>query len=605
MKTPAIMMLGPRSLATGARVAALLGGELHGLVTRFERDQILMPYDDSAAHMQALFTEGRPIIAFMASGIVIRHLAPHLIGKHDEPPVIVVSDDGQLVVPLLGGHHGANALAVQIAEALGGQAAITTAGDRAFGVALDNPPAGYRLAGPDHVKAFMAAALEGRAIAVDGSAPWLDGADFNRAEDAALRVTVTHHDIATAADHLVIHPQNLVLGVGCERGCPADDLIGLVEQTLQAHQLSKHSVAAIASIDVKADEAAVHALAKHLSCEARFFRAETLEAERDRLQNPSEIVFKEVGCHGVSEGAALASVGGDGTLLVPKVKTAKSTLAIGQASVPLTALKGRKRGRLSIVGMGPGSDEWCTPAANRMVREATDLVAYSLYLDLLGKRADGKMRHDFPLGREEDRVRHAMELAGEGRDVALICSGDAGIYAMATLVYELLDGDSLSDGAQRIALETAPGISALQGAAARIGAPLGHDFCTISLSDLLTPWEDIQTRVKAAAQADFVIAFYNPVSLRRRTQLAFARDELLKHRPADCPVILGTNLGREGEAIRVVPLSALDINDVDMLTVVLVGSSQSKTVKTGDGKNWVYTPRGYAAKPGSVLGQKE
>jgi cobalt-precorrin 5A hydrolase/precorrin-3B C17-methyltransferase len=236
-----------------------------------------------------------------------------------------------------------------------------------------------------------------------------------------------------------------------------------------------------------------------------------------------------------------------------------------------------------------------------LAARATDLVGYSLYLDLLGPLTAGKARHDFPLGREEDRVRHAMELAGKGRDVALVCSGDAGIYAMATLVFELLAKGGLSDGARRIEIVVSPGISALQAAAARAGAPLGHDFCTISLSDLLTPWEHIQTRVRAAAQADFVIAFYNPVSMKRRTQLAFARDELLKARPADTPVILATNLGRDGEAVRIVPLAELNIDDVDMLTVVIVGSSETRTVRTGDGRLWAYTPRGYAGKSGSGM----
>lgn len=248
-----------------------------------------------------------------------------------------------------------------------------------------------------------------------------------------------------------------------------------------------------------------------------------------------------------------------------------------------------------------------------MVMQSADLVGYSLYLDLLGPLAKGKQRHDFDLGKEEARVHHAMELAGEGRTVALVCSGDAGIYAMATLAFELLDKGrakqeddaGLSDAARRIELVVSPGISALQAAAARIGAPLGHDFCTISLSDLLTPWPDIQRRIKAAGEGDFVIAFYNPVSRRRRTQLAYARDELVKFRPADTPVILATNLGREGELVRVVPLGALNVDDVDMLTVVIVGSSQSRTVTGGDGKQWVYTPRGYAAKSDSVIDGKD
>ncbi|MEM7289531.1 MAG: precorrin-3B C(17)-methyltransferase, partial [Pseudomonadota bacterium] len=262
---------------------------------------------------------------------------------------------------------------------------------------------------------------------------------------------------------------------------------------------------------------------------------------------------------------------------------------------------GRARGRLFVIGIGPGQEAWRSPEVARMVSQASDLVGYSLYLDLISDISRGKKRHDFDLGREEDRVRHAMELASEGKDVALVCSGDAGIYAMATLVFELLDNGGLSDGAKRIGIEVSPGISALQAAAARAGAPLGHDFCTISLSDLLTPWEAIKMRVKAAAEGDFVIAFYNPVSKRRRTQLEYAKGVLLENRPADTPVILATNLGRDGEQVRILPLAVLDINEVDMLTVVIVGSSETQTVETGDGRVWAYTPRGYSAKQGTGI----
>ena len=346
----------------------------------------------------------------------------------------------------------------------------------------------------------------------------------------------------------------------------------------------------------------IHDAADYFGVPVRFFPAAVLEEETPRLVHPSDVVFAEVGCHGVSEGAALASVGKDGELVIPKVKSNRATVAIarGQEIVEMSGL-GRSQGRLFVVGIGPGQEAWRSPEVTRMVQEATDLVGYSLYLDIISEISNGKTRHDFDLGKEEDRVRHAMELAGEGKDVALVCSGDAGIYAMATLVFELLADGGLSDAASRIAIEVSPGISALQAAAARAGAPLGHDFCTISLSDLLTPWEAIQMRVKAAAEGDFVIAFYNPVSKRRRTQLEYAKGVLLEHRPNNTPVILATNLGREGELVRVVPLAELDINEVDMLTVVIVGSSETTTVDTGDGKTWVYTPRGYSAKEGTGI----
>jgi cobalt-precorrin 5A hydrolase/precorrin-3B C17-methyltransferase len=222
-----------------------------------------------------------------------------------------------------------------------------------------------------------------------------------------------------------------------------------------------------------------------------------------------------------------------------------------------------------------------------------------LYIDLLGPLAAGKERSDFPLGGEEDRCRFALEQAGKGKNVALVCSGDAGIYAMGALVFELLDRSAaemgVSEAARRVDVLCSPGVSALQGAAARAGAPLGHDFCAISLSDLLTPREDIVKRLHAAAEGDFVIAFYNPVSMRRRTLLAEARDILLKHRPADTPVMLASSLGRPEEYIRYRKLSELEVDEVDMLTVVLVGSSHSRLAQLGEGPR-MFTPRGYARK---------
>jgi cobalt-precorrin 5A hydrolase/precorrin-3B C17-methyltransferase len=359
------------------------------------------------------------------------------------------------------------------------------------------------------------------------------------------------------------------------------------------------AVAGVFSLDLKADEPAVNALARRLAVPLRLFDAATLEAETPRLATPSETVFAEVGCHGVAEGAALAGAGRNGMLVLPKRKSANATVAIARAPAPITELPGRPRGRLALIGIGPGQADWRTPEASRLIAEADELVGYSLYLDLLGPLAAGKPRRDFPLGAEEARCRYALERAGEGLSVALISSGDAGIYAMGALVFELLDRPpgrgGVSARARRAEIITAPGISALQAAAARAGAPLGHDFCAISLSDLLTPREDILRRIRAAAEADFVIAFYNPVSARRRSLLTEARDILLTHRPADTPVLLATSLGRSEERLAYRRLAGLDPDEVDMLTIILVGSSQSRLAALGDGPR-MYTPRGYAKR---------
>ncbi|MGV2128272.1 precorrin-3B C(17)-methyltransferase [Agrobacterium vitis] len=597
---PAIVILMPTALALARRIADAVGGEVHAAASRVDgADQSV---DDVKNHVRALFSAGRPIIAVMASGALIRLLAPLLADKQSEPPVLCVSEDGASVVPLLGGHHGANDLVRTVAEALNAHAAITTAGDLRFGVALDAPPEGYVLANREQAKTVMAELVAGASVRLVGDTDWLAASRLAFHDEGKVTLTVTDQRRTAGPLELVYHPKTLVLGMGCERHASVEEAIALAQQALDISGLAAQSLGAVASIDVKADEAAIHAVAKHFGVAARFFSAERLEQERPRLQNPSEVVFAEVGCHGVAEGAALAVAGSDGVLVLPKIKSKGVTVALGRSAQPIkeTSL-GRARGTLFVVGIGPGSDGWRSPEVSRMAAASTDLVGYSLYLDLLGSLAEGKARHDFDLGKEEARVVHAMELAGEGKTVALVCSGDAGIYAMATLVFELLDKGGISAGAQRIEVQVSPGISALQAAAARIGAPLGHDFCTISLSDLLTPWEHIQRRIKAAGEGDFVIAFYNPVSMKRRTQLAYARDQLLTYRPADTPVILATNLGRPGETVRVVPLAGLNVDDVDMLTVAIVGSSESRTVKTGDGKTWVYTPRGYSGKADTAM----
>ncbi|QGG90408.1 precorrin-3B C(17)-methyltransferase [Agrobacterium sp. MA01] len=598
---PVVVILSASAASLGRRIAADIGGELHGAAARVEEADLR--FASAKDHVQTLFAAGRPIIAVMAAGALIRLLAPLLSDKHAEPPVIVVAEDGSSVVPLLGGHHGANDLARQIATAIGAHAAITTAGDLKFGLALDQPPEGYVLVNPERAKVVMAELVAGAGARLEGeTAAWLTQSRLPFQQEARVTLSVTDQQKTAGELELVYHPKTLVLGMGCERHAKPEEAIALAEEALAKGGFAWESLAAVCSIDLKADETAIHAVAAHFGVPARFFSAAALEAEAPRLKNPSEVVFAEVGCHGVAEGAALAAVGASGELVVEKIKSKGATAAIARAADiidPKTT--GRARGTLFVVGIGPGSEGWRSPEVSRMVAASTDLIGYSLYLDLLGPLADGKTRHDFDLGKEEARVVHAMELAGEGNTVALVCSGDAGIYAMATLVFELFDKGGITDGASRIEVQVSPGISALQAAAARIGAPLGHDFCTISLSDLLTPWEHIQRRVKAAGEGDFVIAFYNPVSMKRRTQLAYARDELLKYRPATTPVILATNLGREGENVRTVPLGELNVDDVDMLTVVVVGSSESRTVTTGDGKTWVYTPRGYSGKADSGM----
>ncbi len=596
--SPAFIVLTPGGAALAARLKTALPQALvHARRGRVETADVF--FDDFTAAVQAAFLDGRPVIGLCAAGTLIRALAPLITNKHAEPPVVAVAEDGGAVVPLLGGHRGANELAQTIAEVLGIEAAVTTAGDRRFAVALDAPPHGWRLGNPEDYKGFTAALLGGKTARLEGEAPWLADSGLPLADDAPLTLEITEKSGRPGPERLVYHPAKLCLGVGCERHAAPEELQALVRDTLEQAGLSPLAVAGVFSIDVKADEAAVLALAESLGVPARFFDAATLEAETPRLAHPSDLVFREVGCHGVAEGAALAAAGAQGELVVAKTKSKRATCAVALAPQIVEAAQlGRGRGTLSVIGTGPGDAAWRTPEVEAAVLRASDLVGYGLYLDLLGPLAAGKARHGYELGEEEKRVRVALDLAAEGRDVALVCSGDPGIYAMATLVFELLERGGRADWA-RVGVTVMPGVSALQAAAARAGAPIGHDFCTISLSDLLTPWEAIQRRLKAAAEGDFVIAFYNPVSKRRTRQLAEAVEILRAHRPGDTPVVLARNLGRDGETVTVVDLAGLTPDMVDMLTVVLVGSSETRRVDRSDGGVWVYTPRGYAGKAAS------
>lgn len=594
-QAPVVLALTQAGEALAHRIAGALGARVHGRAGRVTRADAFFP--DALAHVRDLFAAGVPVVGVCASGILIRAVAPLLSDKRAEPPVVAVAEDGSVAVPLLGGHRGANRLAARIAGLLEGQAALTTAGELSLGLALDAPPPGWRLATPELAQGAMAALLAGegaeRVGEAAGEATWLAGLPEGSG------VTIAATTAPPAPGVLTFHPQLYTLGVGCDRGCPPGDLEALVRGVLDEAGVAPGALAGLFTLELKADEPAVLALARSFDVPLRFFTAAELEAEAGRLATPSEVVFAEVGCHGVAEGAALAGAGAEAVLARPKAKSARATCALARAPRPVTALAGRRRGRLSIVGIGPGQAAWRTPEASRLVAEAEELVGYSLYIDLLGPLAAGKPRADFPLGGEEARCRHALERAGEGRDVALVCSGDAGIYAMGALVHELLDRPEAAGGvsaaARRVELVTAPGISALQAAAARAGAPLGHDFCAISLSDLLTPRADILRRLRAAAEGDFVIAFYNPVSKRRRTLLAEARDILLAHRPADCPVLLASSLGRPEEELRYRRLDALEVDEVDMMTVVIVGSSATRLAPHGEGAR-IYTPRGYAKK---------
>jgi precorrin-2 C20-methyltransferase/precorrin-3B C17-methyltransferase len=248
------------------------------------------------------------------------------------------------------------------------------------------------------------------------------------------------------------------------------------------------------------------------------------------------------------------------------------------------------RGYVAVVGLGPAGPEWLTPEARAELSEAEHLVGYAPYVARVPERP-GQQRHASDNRVELDRARHALELAAGGARVAVVSSGDPGIFAMGAAVLEALEAGG--DEFAQVDVRVVPGLSAMQAAAARVGAPLGHDFCAISLSDQLKPWQVIERRLAAAGEADLVVALYNPASRTRREQLARAREVLLEHRGADTPVVVARAVGSDSESVSVTTLAALDLDMVDMRTLVIVGSSTTRTLDRGDGRPRVYTPRSY------------
>jgi len=298
-------------------------------------------------------------------------------------------------------------------------------------------------------------------------------------------------------------------------------------------------------------------------------------------------VYVERASHDDERVAALDEIEGTvpymSLVLVPTARSAP------QPAPALAADHARGRGSLAVVGLGPAGPAWLTPEASAALAAADELVGYKPYLDRVPERA-GQHRHASDNRVELDRARHALTLAADGASVAVVSSGDPGIFAMATAVLEAVEA---GNGAfANVDLRVVPGLSAMHAAAARVGAPLGHDFAVISLSDQRKPWDIIERRLEAAGAADLALALYNPASRTRREQLERAREVLLRHRAADCPVVVARDVGGRGESVSISTLGGFDAAQVDMRTLLVIGSSTTRVI-SGAGRTLVYTPRSY------------
>jgi len=536
--------------------------------------------------VRAAFAECEQLVCFLATGAVVRLVAPLLGDKASDPGVVCVDEGGRFAVSLVGGHGGgANELAERVGGLLGAVPVVTTATDAVGIPGLDT--LGLPVEGD--VAGVTRALLDGEPVVLDAEVAWplppvpfaaqgrtrsaLDKQDTQDTQDT-YTVRLTDRALEPADGEVLLRPPSLVVGVGASKGAPADEVLGLVEGALRDAGLSPRSVAGLATVEAKREEPGIVEAAGRLGVPVVTYSAGEL-AKVD-VPNPSEAPLTAVGTPSVAEAAALA---GGGELLVPK---RKSERADGQPAMATCAVVRRPgRGRLAVVGLGPGARDLLTPRAKAELRRASVLVGLDQYVDQIRDLLrPGTRILESGLGAEEERARTAVAEARTGQAVALIGSGDAGVYAMAS--------PALAEASDDIDVIGVPGVTAALAAGAILGAPLGHDHVSISLSDLHTPWEVIERRVRAAAEADIVVTFYNPRSRGRDWQLPKALAILAEHREPTTPVGVVRNASRPDESSRLTTLASLDPATVDMMTVVTVGNTATREIA-----GRMVTPRGY------------
>lgn len=442
---PAIVILGNGSLTTARRLQQVYPGALiHGLAERVDgADRI---YHDFGATLRELYQQGTPIIALCAAGIVIRTLAPLLLEKGAEPPVLAVAEDGSAVVPLLGGLGGVNVMAREIAAHLDVAPAITTSGELRFGTCLLNPPSGYTLGDLELGKRFVSDLLAGETVRIEGSAPWLAQAQLPEDAQARLAVHVSHAERSPVANELLIYPRNVLVAVSDE----VADVPNVVREALHRAKIAVQSLACLLAPDSAMASQALREAARELGVPLRFAAV---------VGGACELARQAIG-------SGVCVVGDD-------------AVAVALAEQPLDPMHiGRARGRLAVIGLGPGAAELMVPAVKAELARANDVLGYETYVRMAGPFRADQVLHCTDNREEMQRARHAFELAAQGRSVVVVSSGDPGVFAMAAAVLEALH-ESTDAHWHNVELEILPGVSASLATAAQAGAPLGHDFCVL------------------------------------------------------------------------------------------------------------------------------
>ncbi|MBI4187487.1 MAG: precorrin-3B C(17)-methyltransferase [Chloroflexi bacterium] len=601
----AIVAITRNGVELGRRLGQLFPGSHLYLPQKFsplpKMDEHAFPPPAKNAVMD-VFARYRRLVLIMAVGAAVRLLASQVGDKRNDPGVVVVDEAGKFAVSLLSGHSGgANRLAAEIASHLGAQPVITTASDVSQIIAVDllGDEFGWELDDGSHVTAVSAALVNAEPVGVyqdAGDSSWQTQgrlpasarvfASLEALKESGCRAAIIITDRVLGEGHrfpgpaVVYRPKSLVVGIGCNRGTTAALMEEAVTDVFGQQGLSTRSIRNIATIDVKKDEAGLLEFARKYRLPVDYFDKESL-SQASIPSSPSAASLKYMGTASVCEAAAILS--SRASLLAPKASYGRM-VTVAVARLPFDSTP--KKGRLFVVGIGPGDLEHMTLRAREAVHLSEAVVGYKTYIKLIEPLLAGKEVIATGMGGEVQRAGKAISLAVQGKTVSIVCSGDAGIYGMAGLV-----GEIVRQTGDRLDIEVVPGVPSLAATAALLGAPIMSDFAVISLSDYLVSWSDIEQRLKLSAQGDFVIVIHNPKSKKRQHQLAQARHIIMQHRPPTTPVGIVSNACRKKQQVAITDLEHMLDHEIGMDTTVIVGNSQTFSFR-----DWMVTPRGYQGK---------
>ena len=536
------------------------------------------------------------LIIFIGSvGASIRLINSFLTTKDKDPGVIVMDKKGSQILPIIGSHQSnTKNIAFQISNLFGGEIIETNNSNDQNFLNIDSfgNEWGWKKSG--EIQDWSRLVIK-QANKEEIFCKQLSGINLWRNSESAKDINfLFEKDPSQESSTFNVsvyslykntwHPPVLWIGLGCERNTSKNLIANSLKKFFKTSNLSTHSIAGLATIDIKKDEKGILELAEENNLPIKFFTKEDLS--KIIVPNPSNVVQKEIGTPSVAEASCLLAAGKESKLLKEKRIFKNQSGAVTIAVAESKSQYNPTNGEIHIIGSGPGDISYLTNNAKKALSRCTVWIGYKMYLDLIKplKRND-QVLIESKLTEEKERCSKAIKLAEEGIKVALISSGESGFYGMAGLLLELLQKIKKE---YRPYFEVHPGISSVQLAAAISGAPLMNDFCSVSLSDKLTPWSLIEKRIEGALVGDFVIALFNPQSIERNWQLKSVIDICLQSRHGDTPVLIARQVGRENQTKKFFTLNTIPFKEIDMLSIIIIGNSQTTLVD-----EIFLTPRGY------------